>query len=452
VRRPRIDASLARSEDRKNMRTLVRSRYARGWLLAVGAVAISPLGARAQESEAQAAPPVTTAPVATSEPVSASSVDAKTPEDSTERSWTDFVTLSGYAELYYSWNFARPENKVTNNRWLDERHNTFTLQTLALDVSAEHGPVSAKLTLMFGPTADRWYFEGARIPDTETGLVLSPSGYSNETWKHIQSAYAGYRAPLGAGLLIQGGLMPTQVGYEGAAIKDNWNWSRSNLFNFLPFFHVGMRLSYPVTEALTVTAAVYNGWNQASDLNPGKTLSLQASLIEDALLLNLLWLGGPERPENDPTGDGWRNLFDAVMQLDVLPWLSLAANADGGFERTAYGTGSWMAGALYARFKATPWLFFALRGDGIYERVAREGDANAAIFFGGGDHVLSGTTTIEVRPIDGISFRIEYRHDDSDPDVPLYYKRGFTTTADGAPTQNVSRAQNTLTLGLTGWF
>ena len=140
------------------------------------------------------------------------------------------------------------------------------------------------------------------------------------------------------------------------------------------------------------------------------------------------------------------------MQVDVLPWLSLAANVDGGFERTTLGTDSWIAAALYARFKATGWLFFALRGDGIYERVAREGDASAAIFFGGGDHVLSGTATIEVRPIDGISFRVEYRHDDSDPDVPLYYKRGFTTAADGSPTQNVSRAQNTLTLGLTGWF
>lgn len=434
---------------------LIRSRR-RDLALSLAPLLLSSMAA-AQEDESATAPPVTSAPVAPREPASASSsADQKAPppepDVEEDKRWSDIVTLSGYAEAYYSHNFARPQNGVTNNRWLDERHNSFTLQTLALDVAAEYGPVSAKLTLMFGPTADRWYFEGARIPDTETGVVLSPSGYSNETWKHIQTAYVGYRAPLGEGLMIQGGLMPTQVGFEGAAIKDNWNWSRSNLFNFLPFFHVGARLSYPLTEALTVTAAVYNGWNQASDTNKGKTFSLQTALVTDTLLFNLLWLGGPERPTGDPAGDRFRNLFDAVVQYDVLPRLSLAANVDGGFERTELGTDSWLAGALYARVKATEWLFFALRGDGIYESVAERDGQSAAIFFGGGDHVLSGTFTTEVRPIDGISFRLEYRHDDSDPDVPLFYKRGYTTTADGSATQRLSRAQNTLTIGMTGWF
>lgn len=367
------------------------------------------------------------------------------------RSWTDFVTLSGYAEAYYSYNFARPENNITNNRWLDERHNSVTLQTVALDVSAEKGPVSAKVTLMFGPTADRWYFEGARIPDSENHASLSPGAYSNETWKHIQTAYAGYRAPLGNGLLITGGLMPTQVGYESAAVKDNWNWSRSNIFNFLPFFHLGLRAAYPLTESLTVSASVYNGWNQATDLNKGKTVSLQTSWLRDGWFFNLLYLGGPERPRGDAAGQPWRNLFDAVMQYDVLPTLSLAADVLGGFERSDLGTDLWAGGALYARLKATDWLYFAARGDGIYERVATRNGTSEPIFFGGGDHVLSGTLTAELRPFEGISFRLEGRHDDSDPKVPLYYKRGFDTVG-GAGTQRTSRAQNTFTVGLTGWF
>ena len=130
--RPRIDAPFpTRSEDRISLSKLVRSRSYKSWLSAFGAVAAGPLGAQAQDGEDKLAPAVTTAPIAASEPVSASAVDEKTPGEPEERSWTDFVTLSGYAEVYYSWNFAKPENKVTNNRWLDERHNTFTLQTLA---------------------------------------------------------------------------------------------------------------------------------------------------------------------------------------------------------------------------------------------------------------------------------------------------------------------------------
>jgi Putative beta-barrel porin-2, OmpL-like. bbp2 len=387
-------------------------------------------------------PPAATIEIAAPAPVPSSAEPAA--EEEEPAGW---VKVGGYVEAYYSVNFAKPENNITNNRWLDEKHNTFTLQTVALDIAAERGPFSAKVTLMFGPTADRWYFEGVRVPETETGVVLSPAGYNNETWKHVQIAYAGYKAPLGEGLLLQGGLFATQVGYEGAAVKDNWNWSRSNLFNFLPFFHVGARVGYPLTEKLTLTAAIYNGWNQATDLNGGKTLSLQASYVSGKWLGNLLYLGGPERPQGDGSGQPWRNLFDAVGQFDVHPNLSLALHANAGWETSNFGDHAWAAGALYARAKATDWLYFAARGDGIYESVP-EANPSSWILLGGSDHVLSATLTAELRPVgDGFSLRLEYRHDDSDKDVPLYYKRGFTNGL-----QNASATQDTFTIGLTGWF
>jgi len=366
------------------------------------------------------------------------------PED--DRPWFDRLTVSGYAEAYYSYNLGRPQNRVTANRWLDERSNSLTLQTVALDLDAKKGPFALKITLMFGPTADRWYFEGARIPDAESGAVLSPFGYSNETWKHIQTAFASYTAPLGDGLTVQAGLFPTPVGFEPAAVKDNWNWSRSNLFNFLPFFHVGARVSYPVTETWTLAAAVYNGWNQASDLNAGKSLSLQSAMIGDGWIFNALYIGGPERPRGDPGGSAWRNLFDVVAEVDALPWLSLALHGNAGFEKSDYGNHSWGALALYARAKASDWLYFALRGDGIGENVPTDG---GAILLGGANHILSLTGTLELRPPgDHFSIRLEYRHDGSDSDVPLFFKRGY----DASGQQLLAAAQNTLTLGVTGWF
>jgi hypothetical protein len=407
----------------------------------------SPVEAKSSVPPAtEPAPPAATIEIAAPAPAPAP-IAVEPVADEAEDEPAGWVKVGGYIEAYYSANFRKPENNITNNRWLDEKHNTFTLQTVALDIAAERGPFSAKVTLMFGPTADRWYFEGVRVPETETGVVLSPAGYNNETWKHIQVAYAGYRAPLGDGLLLQGGLFATQVGYEGAAVKDNWNWSRSNLFNFLPFFHVGARVAYPLTEKLTLTAAVYNGWNQATDLNGGKSVSLQASYVSGKWLGNLLYLGGPERASGDGSGQPWRNLFDAVGQFDVHPNLSLALHANAGWEDSNFGNHSWVAGALYARAKATDWLYFAARGDGIYESVP---EANPAswILLGGSDHVLSATLTAELRPMgDGFSMRLEYRHDDSDKDVPLYYKSGFTNGL-----QNASATQDTFTIGLTGWF
>jgi Putative beta-barrel porin-2, OmpL-like. bbp2 len=370
----------------------------------------------------------------------------KAEEDEKKEPSPSFVKIGGYVETYYSWNFAKPENGITNNRWLDEKHNTFTLQTVALEVNAQKGPFTAKVTLMFGPTADRWYFEGVKT--SEDGVALSPSGYNNETWKHIQIAYAGYTAPIGAGLTIQAGLFPTQVGYEGAAVRDNWNWSRSNLFNFLPFFHVGARVAYPLTDTFTLTGAIYNGYNQTTDLNGRKTLSLQGSFALGNFFANLLYMGGDEHPKNDGANAPWRNMFDLVAQYDIHPRFSLALHADTGWEKSDIGDHTWVAGALYGRLKAADFLFFALRGDGIYEKVPGKDPANSILILGA-DHVASLTCTIELKPIgDGFSFRLEYRHDDSDRNYPMYYQRGHN--ADG--TQRLAATQNTATVGMTGWF
>lgn len=370
------------------------------------------------------------------------------PEPEADGGWSDIITLGGYVEAYYSHNFAKPENRVTNNRWLDERNDSFTLQTVAFDVAAKKGPVSAKVTMMFGPTADRWYFEGAQIPPSETNPTLTPGQYSNETWKNIQTAYVGYEAPVGNGVLIQAGLLPTQIGYEGAAAKDNWNFSRSNLFNYLPFFHLGARATYPVSDSWSLTGAIYNGTNQPLDLNKGKAASVQSAFVKDGFILNLLYMGGNDRPYGDAMGKPWRNTFDLVTQYDVLPRLSLALMFNAGFEKGNLGVENWTAAALYARVKATEWLYFAARGDGIHERVAKKDGEISPIFFGGGDHIASGTFTAELRPIEGVSLRLEYRHDDSDKDVPLFYKKGV----DAMGLQNLSKSQNTITVGMIGWF
>lgn len=135
-----------------------------------------------------------------------------------------------------------------------------------------------------------------------------------------------------------------------------------------------------------------------------------------------------------------------MAEVDALPWLQLAVHGNAGFEKSDLGNHSWGALALYAHAKASEWLHFALRGDGIAENVPTSG---GAILLGGADHILSLTGTVELRPAgDHFSIRLEYRHDDCDSDAPLFFRRGF----DANGQQLLAAAQNTLTLGVTGWF
>jgi hypothetical protein len=65
--------------------------------------------------------------------------------------------------------------------------------------------------------------------------------------------------------------------------------------------------------------------------------------------------------------------------------------------------------------------------------------------------IASGTATLAMQPVDGISVRFEYRHDQADGRVFF----GGDVTGDGSalmPYVPNRRAQDTLTLGAVAWF
>lgn len=65
--------------------------------------------------------------------------------------------------------------------------------------------------------------------------------------------------------------------------------------------------------------------------------------------------------------------------------------------------------------------------------------------------MASFTATLDFRPIDNVSLRAEYRHDNADQ--PIYYDNNNVPQPGVAP-ERVGRTptQNTLTLGMTAWY
>ena len=360
------------------------------------------------------------------------------------------VTPIGYIEAYYSWNFNRPVNNITNYRGFDNRHNTFTLSNAALGAAFESGPVGGKLMLQVGSQPSTYYGAEPVLPGASAANASGP-----ELWKYIQEAYATYKAPLGRGLTIKAGIEASPIGMESFAVHDHWTWSRSNLFFGLPYYHTGLRATYPLNDHLSASVAVLNGWNSVVDNNDGKSVEAHVTYrVPKKATLQLLYMGGVERPASAPEGQYWRNHFDAVGELDVTSWLQLAAQADYGFEPNRFGTARWFAGAAAARAKALDWLFFVVRADRFYEHQASNelGQTSKPLFWNGVEWVSSVTATIDVRPHDNISFRLELRHDQADG---LLYFTGDTLTGDGsaaAPFLPNARRQETLLLGATAWF
>lgn len=351
------------------------------------------------------------------------------------------LKVGGYVEVFYQLSFNAPSNFITAYRGFDNRSSSFTIDNAVLDVTAELGPAFARVALQVGHAPFSYY--GAE-PSSPATAGVGPS--APELWHLIQQAIVGYKIPVGRGLLAEAGIFISPIGIEQLAIKDNWNWSRSNLFFGLPFYHAGVRLTYPLTDQLTAAVYATNGWNDIITRNGHPAVAgLLTWTPSEQLSGTLLYFGGVEAPRGAPEGQPWRNLFDLNATWSPSPYLSLAMQADAGIEANNFGTSWWASGAAYARVHPAEWLFIAARGDYFHEGVA----PGAARLFFPADEVISATATIDLRPVENLSFRTELRLDWASADL---YFRGAVAADDAGGQRPNTRRQQTLTFGALAWF
>lgn len=355
------------------------------------------------------------------------------------------VTLSGYVEAVLSFNFELPWNDVTAYRAFDNRHNTFTISNTVLDAAWSLSRVSGRLALQVGHTPETYY-----LAEPERRAVAGGDATSASVWKYLQQAYVGWNAPVGRGLLLEAGLFLSPIGPEGMAVKDQWNWSRSNLFFGLPFYHTGLRATYPLSDRTTATLAVFNGWNSVTDNNDEYSLMAQVTYnLPSRLTVSGLYLGGVERPPGAPEGRAWRHLADLWATWHASRVISLIAHANAGVEVNTFGTSAWGAGAAYVRARASAWLSLSARQDVFYEAAPTGATPLFWLLADGHGWVASSTVTADARPHENVSMRLELRVDRSEN--PMYFTRTQSLDAAGAAVPT-ARTQRTITLGMTTWF
>ncbi|MBZ0115750.1 MAG: porin [Sandaracinaceae bacterium] len=356
-------------------------------------------------------------------------------------------TLGGWAEAYYAYNFNQPSHGITALRGFDNRHNSFNLSNVVLDAQWDVEGVHGRISLQWGSTPWTYYLAETRSPSLGSGV----GEQSQELWQVLQQANVGYRIPIGSGLNVQAGLFLSPIGAEAMAVKDNWFYSRSNLFYGYPFYHTGIRVSYPITPELSVIAWGINGWNTVLDNNEEKSVILQATYSLSGLLSSsLLYVFGVERPAGAPEGRAWRHLWDLNATLTPIPWLGLQGQITGGFEPNAFGTSGFFAGALAARVQPISWIAIAVRGDVFYEHVATNTLGTASPIFWPVEWVSSVTGTVELRPHEHFLLRLEYRHDHGGG--LAYYAGSVAGNGADMPYVFNAQSQDTLTLGTTAWF
>jgi hypothetical protein len=353
---------------------------------------------------------------------------SNTPQPAVDDPWRH-VKFGATFEGYYQYNWNRPPDRVVVLRAYDTRSNVFSIQQAALVVDGAPDVAAGRryglrLDLQFGQA-------------TETVQGNPVNEPRPDPYRYVWQAYGTYVFPLTArGLQADFGKFASMLGYETNYAKDDQAFSRAYLFNFLPFYHSGLRLTLPVNDKVSVLYMLTNGVQQTEDFNDFKSNHF-AAIVKPVsqVTWTVNYYFGQEQPDaGAPQGpDGFFKVFDTYFTVTPNSALTLGLDVNyvtNEVNKTDSALSLQGLGA-YARYQVTSPAALGVR----YERLDDEG------LFGGIDQVLQElTATAEYKLADGFLVRGEFRRDWSNQ---LFFP--------GPQPNDVRDHQNTMLIGLVWW-
>ncbi|HXM64367.1 MAG TPA: porin [Terriglobales bacterium] len=377
-----------------------------------------------------------------------------TPQDRKSLDFLRDTTINVTLDGYYEYNFNAPIGRVNLLRAYDVLSNSFSLNQA--DVIFERAPDVAdgrrfggRLDLQFGQATDT--------------LQGNPSNEPRpDIYRNIFQAYGTYVVPIGRGLNVDFGKFASSIGLEGNYTKDQINYSRSFWFDFLPFYHMGFRASYPLNDKFTLNYWVINGTNQVEPTNSFKDeLFGWTATPSKTISWTMNYYLGQEHPDRitvpvtspipvqpglsfapiDPAPNGRLHIFDSYVSWQSTPKLTLALEGDYVIERlwrnSAPGESSAPShvdgGAAYVKYQFAPKFAVAGRAEYLSDR--------GGLFSGLTQALKETTATFDYNVANGFLMRYEWRRDFSN-------QPSFLTQTEGL----LSKQQNTATLGLVWWW
>jgi len=362
------------------------------------------------------------------------------------------ITINAMYDGYYEYNANSPIGRTNTLRAYDVSSNSFSMNQADLMLESAPDVAAGKRA---GFRIDFQYGQATESMQGNPANELRP-----EVYRNVYQAFGTYVAPVGDGLTIDFGKWASSLGLEGNYTKDQLNYTRSWWFNYLPFYHSGVRAKYVVNDKVAVNMWLTNGTQQTEDFNNYKDQLLGLVLTptpEVSWTIN--YYRGQEHPDvsyitnpspaqqNLPNiqgtyiqpianpADGKLNIIDSYATWQVTPELSLSGELDYVSQRLYSDSpaGHVKGGAIYMGYQFSPKFAVAARAEYL-------NDQNG-LFSGKTQILKESTLTFDYRPEDNFLIRTEFRRDQSNSPYFL-----------GHTTDELKTSQSTVTVGLVWWF
>ena len=246
------------------------------------------------------------------------------------------ITISAYAEAYYSFDLAQPNNHLRPGfLYSFNRHNEVNLNLGMVKLAYAKNRVRGNIALMAGTYP-------------QYNMAAEP-----ELLRNVLEANVGVRLSKTKEVWFDAGILPSHIGWESAIGKDCWNLTRSIAAENSPYYEAGARVSYTSANATWYMAGMLlNGWQRIARPDGNNTPAFGTQLTykpNNKTTLNWSTFVGNDKPD---TVRQMRFFNDLYAQLQITERLGLQIGFDIGVEHAATGDSSavWISPVLIPRY------------------------------------------------------------------------------------------------------
>lgn len=260
------------------------------------------------------------------------------------------LKITGYAELYYQYDFNNPEKNVRPGFiYSHNRNNEVNLNLGFVKANYETEKLRANLALATGTYMNANY-------SAEPGVL-----------KNIYEANVGVKISKNQNLWIDAGIMPSHIGFESAVSKDCWTLTRSLMAENSPYYESGAKISYTNKNGKWfISGLVLNGWQRIQRADGNSTVAFGHQLTykpTDKITLNSSSFIGNDKPDSIKQMRYFHNLY-GIFQLSNR--FALTTGFDIGAEQKVKGSEQynvWYSPVIIAKYSPTDKFSFAVRGE-----------------------------------------------------------------------------------------
>lgn len=337
--------------------------------------------------------------------------------DTTDMRFQGKVTVEGYIDSYYSYDFNKPADGNRPYFVSMSRHNELTINLAYVDVKYSSSRLRARFVPGFGTYINANYA-------AETGSL-----------KNIVEASSGIKLWKDKNIWVDVGVFGSPYTNESAISKDHLAYTRSFAPEYVPYYLSGIKVTLPLSQKLNSYVYLLNGWQQIGDLNDSKAIGTQLEYRPtDYLLINWNTFIGKESSATDATV-GNRYFTDVFFIYSKNKWSMTGCVYLGSQEQTT-GYATWWTANLIARYNLTKKLSLTGRFE-YFEDL--NGVQIASMNPTNGFNSYSSSLGLNLKIAENVLWRLEGRTFFSDQEV---YQRD----------SNPSKTSNLMTSNLTIWF